>query len=57
MGKLAELLKAKFLCCHDWKLIHEVSVTQWGGDRYRVYHYVCTKCGKFKKRKSNQTKK
>lgn len=42
----------KLFCCHTWKKIEEITVDENFGGRYHIFHYCCTKCGKFKKIKS-----
>ena len=43
----------KWACCHDWQLVRETEVfTDFGGN-YTALLFVCKKCGKFKKLKTN----
>ena len=42
----------KWACCHEWELWREQQVESYG-DRYKVFHFVCKKCGKFKRVKSS----
>ena len=36
----------------EWELWREQQVESYG-DRYKVFHFVCKKCGKFKRVKSS----
>lgn len=52
---LKELIKSlfeKWACKHEWEIWDVVNVTDDFGGRYTVTHFVCKKCGKFKKVKS-----
>ena len=52
MLELIKQLFSKWSCHHDWELWETVRVSDdWGGS-YRVFHFKCKKCGKFKKVKS-----
>ena len=43
----------KLACCHDWQLVRETEVfTDFGGN-YTALLFVCKKCGKFKRLKTN----
>ncbi len=43
----------KWGCHHDWQLVRETEVlTEFGGS-YTALLFVCKKCGKFKKLKTN----
>ncbi len=47
-----DLLK-KISCLHTWKLNRQVNVhhhpEDGGGVHYYIQHFICKKCGKFKK--------
>lgn len=51
-SQMLELIKQlfdKWSCHHDWELWETVHVSDdWGGS-WRVFHFKCKKCGKFKK--------
>lgn len=51
MGIVKNLLE-KWSCKHEWQPWNTVNVRDDFGGRYTVYHFVCKKCGKFKKVKS-----
>lgn len=44
-------LVEKWACRHEWEHWQEVNVTSDLG-RYQIHHFVCKKCGKFKRVKS-----
>lgn len=55
-NNMKELLKKiieKWACMHEWNAWHTVNVETDYGDRYSVFHFMCKKCGKFKKIKSS----
>ena len=41
----------KWGCCHRWKIWNVIEVEN-NHRNYFIYHFVCTKCGKFKQIKS-----
>lgn len=43
----------KWACSHDWDLIKETLVRTEFGGAYTSLIFVCKKCGKFKKMKTN----
>ena len=43
----------KWACCHDWELVKETRVNTDFGGSYIALLFVCKKCGKFKKLKTN----
>ena len=43
----------KWTCCHDWQLVRETRVNTDLGGSYVALLFVCKKCGKFKKLKTN----
>lgn len=45
-------LVEKLACCHEWELWREQQVESFG-DHYAIFHFVCKKCGKFKRVKSS----
>lgn len=51
MGLFTNLIE-KMCCKHDWQPWNTVNVRDDFGGHYTVYHFVCKKCGKFKKVKS-----
>lgn len=48
MGVIKSLFE-KWACKHEWEKWDVVNVTDDFGGRYTVTHFVCKKCGKFKK--------
>jgi hypothetical protein len=50
--KLLQIID-KWGCHHQWKRLEMIEVESDYGGFYRVFHYVCEKCGKFKKIKSH----
>lgn len=55
-NKMKDLLKqfiSKWACHHEWERWNSVEVRDDFGGCYHVTHFVCTKCGKFKKVKSH----
>lgn len=52
MLELIKKLIDKWVCHHEWKKWDELQVETDFGDLYTVTHFVCKKCGKFKKIKS-----
>ena len=52
MWKALIKLVEKWACMHEWKHWQEVNVTSDCG-RYQIHHFVCKKCGKFKRVKSS----
>lgn len=44
----------KWGCHHEWQLIRETYVETDFGGSYTGFHWVCTKCGKFKNTKTNK---
>lgn len=53
MKDLIKALLKKWSCCHNWEHWKTVDIECGWGDTYGVYHFYCTKCGKFKKVKSH----
>ena len=51
MGVVKNLLD-KWACKHEWEHWHTANVSDDMGGRYTVFHFVCKKCGKFKKVKN-----
>ena len=51
MGVIKSLFE-KWACKHEWAKWDVVNVRDDFGGRYTVTHFVCKKCGKFKKVKS-----
>jgi hypothetical protein len=49
--KLCQILD-KLGCHHEWEHIGTVNVESDFSGTYSIYHFVCKKCGKFKKVKS-----
>lgn len=49
MKELIKQLLTKWCCHHEWELWKELTVRGDFGECYPVYHFVCKKCGKFKK--------
>lgn len=45
-------LVEKWACHHEWEHWREQQVESYG-NRYKVFHFVCKKCGKFKRVKSS----
>ena len=43
----------KWACCHEWELVRETRVSTDFGGSYIALLFVCKKCGKFKKLKTN----
>lgn len=43
----------KWACCHDWQLIKETRVDTDFGGSYIALLFMCKKCGKFKRLKTN----
>lgn len=43
----------KWACCHDWQLVKETRVNTDFGGSYIALLFVCKKCGKFKRLKTN----
>lgn len=43
----------KWACCHDWQLVRETEVLTDFGGSYTALLFVCKKCGKFKRLKTN----
>ena len=43
----------KLGCHHEWELIRETNVVNDFGGSYTTLLFVCKKCGKFKKLKTN----
>ena len=43
----------KWACCHDWELVRETRVNTDFGGSYIALLFVCKKCGKFKRLKTN----
>lgn len=52
MKELIKELLRKWSCYHDWEFITEVEVHNNFGGYHHIFHFVCKKCGKFKKVKS-----
>jgi hypothetical protein len=52
MKEIWEAIKQKWFCLHKWKLWKTTEVETDLGSTYRVYHFYCEKCGKFKQIKS-----
>ena len=53
---MKDLLKqfiSKWACHHEWERWNSVEVRDDFGGCYHVTHFVCAKCGKFKKVKSH----
>lgn len=50
--QILKSIQNKWFCLHDWKLWKTVNVETDFGSTYAIYHFYCTKCGKFKKIKS-----
>lgn len=51
MWKALVKLVEKWACMHEWEHWKTVDVeTDFGN--YTIYHFVCNKCGKFKRVKS-----
>lgn len=44
-------LVEKWACTHEWEMWSETRVRSFND--YTIYHFVCKKCGKFKKVKSS----
>lgn len=57
MKRLIDAIIKKWLCCHEWEFLFEREVEvvkDWGDSNlYTVRHYLCKKCGKYKKIKSH----
>lgn len=53
MKRLIDAIIAKWLCCHEYRWIKDVRVESDWGDTYIVTHYMCNKCGKYKRVKSS----
>lgn len=53
MIEVLKQLLDKLACHHDWQLIRDVHVTTDFGGAYNSLIFVCNKCGKFKKMKTN----
>lgn len=51
-GVLKELI-SKWACRHEWQKWDTVRVSDDFGNTWHVTHFVCKKCGKFKKVKSS----
>lgn len=51
--ELLEAIKNKWFCSHQWKLFREIEVEGSFGEIFHKYIFYCTKCGKFKKIKTN----
>ncbi len=56
MKHVINAIVKKLLCCHEWTFLFEHYVKNYDEfgfcDTYSVRHYVCKKCGKYKKIKS-----
>lgn len=52
MWKALIKLVEKWACCHEWELWRTQQVESFG-DQYKIFHFVCKKCGKFKRVKSS----
>lgn len=52
MIELIKNLFDKWSCHHEWEKWQTVEVENDFGGTYTVFHFVCKKCGKFKKIKS-----
>lgn len=46
---LLKQILEKWACKHEWEVWDKVNVKDDFGGRYTVTHFVCKKCGKFKK--------
>lgn len=53
MWKALIKLVEKWACCHEWELWRTVNVQGACDDYYQMHHFVCKKCGKFKRIKSS----
>lgn len=53
MKRLIDAIIKKWFCCHKWELIIEDEVSCNGHKSYVMFHFVCKKCGKYKRVKSN----
>lgn len=53
MWKALIKLVEKWTCSHDWQQWEQIYVEGNNGYNYHVFHFVCKKCGKFKKAKSH----
>ena len=50
MKQLLEAIKAKYLCLHDWEVLHKTEyVTYW------EILLKCKKCGKLRKKRVSET--
>lgn len=54
LKKLLNDLIEKLCCKHDWKEYERWSVSTDIGGRYTCILFICKKCGKMKKIKSNR---
>ena len=52
MKFIKDLLK-KWSCNHEWEMWTNHRVEDDFGGSWTVYHFICKKCGKFKKVKSH----
>lgn len=52
MKEILKKLIDKWCCHHEWEMWRKVDVEGDWGNTWTVYHFVCKKCGKFKKIKS-----
>lgn len=50
--KYLDMIMNKLFCLHDWEEGAELFI-QGDLKSYRVYHFCCKKCGKFKRIKSH----
>lgn len=42
----------KLFCKHKWQQYKEVEVRTESIEKWHIFHFICKKCGKFKKIKS-----
>lgn len=52
--KYIEQIIKKLFCLHKWEIWKEVNVTDDSyGEKYKIFHFECKECGRFKRIKSS----
>lgn len=52
MKRLIDAIIKKWFCCHEWIYLYDDVVKDDFGGTHNISHYLCHKCGKFKRIKS-----
>lgn len=51
MKQLLEAIKAKYLCLHDWEVVHKTEYVTYEYVTYWEILLKCKKCGKLRKKR------